>query len=221
MSQETDAMADFTNYLKIFVAVYVLVNPLEGIPVFLARTQKLKDADRRMVARVAATGVTAILLVSLFIGRGLLAVLGISNGAFATAGGIIIFLIALKMVGGDMSEPEEPEGQAERNIRRFALVPLATPLLSGPGPISSVILCASKGASGHGSTWVDYVVLTCIILVVGLATWAALRAADPLRRVLGETGIEVSTRISGILVAAIAVQLIQEGLVELFPMLSP
>ena len=215
-------MADFTNYLKIFVAVYVLVNPLEGIPVFLARTQKLKDADRRMMARVAAIGVTVILLVSLFIGRGLLAVLGISNGAFATAGGIIIFLIALKMVGGDMSEPESGEGgQTEKNIRRFALVPLATPLLSGPGPISSVILYASKGASGHGSTWVDYVVLTCIILVVGLATWAALRAADPLRRVLGETGIEVSTRISGILVAAIAVQLIQEGLVELFPTLAP
>ncbi len=212
-------MADLTNYLKIFVAVYVLVNPFEGIPVFLARTQKLKDADRRMVARVAALGVTIILLVSLFIGRGLLALLSISNGAFATAGGSIIFLIALQMVFGEMSESDATEGHTEKNIRRFALVPLATPLLAGPGPISSAILYASKGASGHGSTWVDYVVLTCIILVVGLATWAALRAADPLRRILGETGIEVSTRISGILVAAIAVQLIQEGLVELFPTL--
>jgi multiple antibiotic resistance protein len=84
-------VAELTNYLKIFVAVYVLVNPLEGIPVFLARTQKLKAADRQMVARVAALGVTVILLVSLFVGRGLLAVLGISNGAFATAGGSIIF----------------------------------------------------------------------------------------------------------------------------------
>lgn len=215
-------MADFTNYLKIFVAIYVLVNPLEGIPVFLARTQKLKELDRRMVARVAAIGVTTILLVSLFIGSGLLELLGISNGAFATSGGVIILLIALQMVFGAMGESDAPsDEQSEENIRRFALVPLATPLLAGPGPISSAILYASKGASGHGSTWVDYVVLTCIILVVGLATWAALRAADPLRRLLGETGIEVSTRISGILVAAIAVQLIQEGLVELFPAIAP
>jgi multiple antibiotic resistance protein len=213
-------VADFTAYLKIFVAVYVLVNPLEGIPVFLARTQKLKPADRQTVAYTAAVGVTVILLVSLFIGRGLLALLGISNGAFATAGGIIIFLIALKMVSGAIDEPEPSEGDAKQTIRRFALVPLATPLLAGPGPISSVILYASKGSSGHGSTWLDDVVLSCIILVVGLATWAALRAADTLRRVLGETGIEVSTRVSGILVAAIAVQLIQEGLVELFPSIA-
>jgi multiple antibiotic resistance protein len=218
--QETNAVADLTAYLKIFVAVYVLVNPLEGIPVFLARTQKLKPADRQMVAYVAALGVTVILLVSLFIGRGLLALLGISNGAFATSGGIIIFLVALKMVAGDVNEPQETDGDAEQSVRRFALVPLATPLLAGPGAISSVILYASKGSSGHGSTWLDDVVLSCIILVVGLATWAALRAAETLRRVLGETGIEVSTRISGILVAAIAVQLIQEGLVELFPTIS-
>src|SRR3990172_379036 len=130
---ETDSVADVTAYLKIFVAVYVLVNPLEGIPVFLARTQKLKSVDRQRVAYVAAIGVTVILLVSLFIGRGLLQLLGISNGAFATAGGIIIFLIALKMVGGDLNEPEQPEGHAEQNVRRFALVPLATPLLPGPG----------------------------------------------------------------------------------------
>jgi len=213
-------MTELTQYLKIFVAVYVLVNPLEGIPVFLARTQKLKDMDRRTVAYLAAVGVTVILLVALFVGRALLALLGISNGAFATAGGIIIFLIALKMVNGQMDEPDSNAGQADKGIRRFALVPLATPLLAGPGPISSVILYASKGTSGQGATWLDDVVLTGIILVVGLATWAALRAADPLRRVLGETGIEVSTRVSGILVAAIAVQLIQEGLVELLPVLA-
>jgi multiple antibiotic resistance protein len=124
------------------------------------------------------------------------------------------------MVFGQMGDADTPEGPAEQNIRRFALVPLATPLLAGPGPISSVILYASKGAGGGTKSWVDYVVLTEIILIVGLATWAALRAADPLRRVLGETGIEVSTRISGILVAAIAVQLIQEGLVELFPKIT-
>jgi multiple antibiotic resistance protein len=213
-------MADVPTYLKVFIAIYVLVNPLEGIPVFLARTQSMEPADRRMVAHVAAVGVTVILLVTLFIGRGLLDLLGIRVDAFAMAGGIIIFLVALQMIAGAMTAPRtEDKGLAESG-RRFALVPLAMPLLAGPGAICSVIVYASKGPTDRGCTPLDYVILSAIILAVGFATWAALRAADPLRRVLGETGIEVSTRISGILIAAIAVELFHEGVVRLFPVLA-
>src|SRR5262245_1674320 len=213
-------MADAHVYLKVFIAIYVLVNPLEGIPVFLARTQSMHPADRRMVARVAALGVTVILLATLFAGRGILSLLGIGVGAFATAGGIIIFLVALKMIAGDISgpPPEQNEDIAE-SAKRFALVPLAMPLLAGPGVICSVIVYATKGPTDQGCTPLDYLILSLIIVAVGVATWAALRAADPLRRFLGETGIEVSTRISGILIAAIAVELFHEGLVRLFPAL--
>jgi multiple antibiotic resistance protein len=208
-------MADVTVYIKIFVALFVLVNPLEGIPVFLAHAEKMDQAARQAVERTAALGVTVILLVSLVIGRGLLHVLSISIGAFTTAGGIIIFLIALMMVRGGTGTTTR-SGQ-DGDDRRFALVPLAMPLLAGPGVISAVIVYASKGPTGSGCTMADYFILGGIIVVVGVATWISLRMADPLRRLLGETGIEVSTRISGILVAAIAVGLIQEGLVLLFP----
>lgn len=210
-------MADALVYLKIFVAIFVLVNPLEGIPVFLAQTQNMPDASRHNIARIAAIGVTVILLVALFIGSPLLAALSISIGAFTTAGGIIIFLVALQMVSGAVSKSNAVDDQTPDFGERFALVPLATPLLAGPGPISSAIVYASKGPFDQGCTLIDYVILAGIILVVGVATWGALRAADQLRRLLGATGIEVSTRISGILVAAIAVQMIHDGLVRLFP----
>lgn len=214
-------MSEAFVYIKIFVAIFVLVNPLEGIPVFLAQTEAMPDARRHNIARVAAIGVTVILLVALFIGSPLLAALSISIGAFTTAGGIIIFLVALQMVSGAMSKSNASTDDATTDTgERFALVPLATPLLAGPGPISSVIVYAGKGPFDQGCTLVDYIILSIIILVVGLATWGALRAADQLRRVLGETGIEVSTRISGILVAAIAVQMIHDGLVRLFPELA-
>lgn len=210
-------MGDVTVYLKIFVALFVLVNPLEGIPVFLAHTENMDWAVRKAVERTAATGVTVILLVSLIIGRGLLHVLSISIGAFTIAGGIIIFLIALMMVrgGARATATSAQEGDA----KRFALVPLAIPLLAGPGAISAVIVYASKGPTGSGCTMVDYFILGGIIVVVGIATWTSLRLADPLRKLMGDTGIEVCTRISGILVAAIAIQMVYEGVVLLFPTL--
>ena len=94
------------------------------------------------------------------------------------------------------------------------------PLLAGPGAIRSVIVYASKGPTGTGCTPLDYAILAAIVVLVGGATWGALRIADPMRRLLGETGIDVSTRVSGILVAAIAVGMVQEGLVMLFPALA-
>jgi multiple antibiotic resistance protein len=105
-------------------------------------------------------------------------------------------------------------------LRRFGIVPLATPLLAGPGVISAVIVYASEGPTGQGNTPLDYVSLSGILVAVGMATGIALRAATLLKRILGDTGIEVSTRISGILVAPIAAGMIVHGLKQYFPMLA-
>ena len=207
-------------YLKIFVALYVLVNPLEGLPIFLARTQNLQPRVRLNIGRTAALAVTCIMLVAVAAGRGVLQLFSISIGDLTTAGGIIIFLIAFKMVlgpsgAGDSSTPMSPE-----ELRRFGIVPLATPLLAGPGVISAVIVYASQGPTGQGNTLLDYVILSGIIVAVGVATGIALRAASLLKRLLGETGIDVSTRISGILVAAIAAGMIVQGVKQCFPVLA-
>ena len=194
----------------------MLVNPLEGIPIYLARTQGMPNAQRLAVARTTSTAVAIVLWVSLALGHMVLQVLGISVGAFTLAGGVIIFLIALKMVLGT-ARSDPGHGPADGS---FAIVPLAIPLLAGPGPISSVIVYASKGITGHGASLTDYLALAVIIVVVAVATFLSLAVADPARRLLGDTGINVFTRISGILVAAIAVGLMNEGLVMLYPQLA-
>jgi multiple antibiotic resistance protein len=210
-------MENLTEYLKVFIAIYVLVNPLEGIPIYLARSQGMTQAQRLAIARTTSIAVAVILWVALAIGHVVLQLLGISVGAFTLAGGIIIFLIALKMVLGPAGGDDAGSGPAAGS---FAIVPLAIPLLAGPGPISSVIVYASKGITHQGASVTDDFVLAGIILVVAVATFLALAVADPARRLLGETGINVFTRIAGILVAAIAIGLVVEGLGMLYPGLA-
>lgn len=209
-------LADVTPFAKIAVALFVLVNPLEGVPVFMARSRRLDDAARARIARTAAIAVTVIMLIAFFVGRLLLEGLGIRIGDFMIAGGTLIFLIGVQMVFGSQAGG----GGGAADDGEFAIVPLAIPLLAGPGVISGCIVFASKGPNGTGCTPTDDLVLAGIILAVGLATWAALRAATPLRRLLGDTGIDVSTRVSGLIVCAIAVEMIRNGLVALFPGLA-
>jgi len=210
-------MEQLTEYLKVFIAVFVLVNPLEGIPIYLARTQGMSNAQRLAMARTTSIAIAIILWVALAAGHVVLQLLGISVGAFTVAGGIIIFLIALKMVlgpaGGDLGGGGSDSGS-------FAIVPLAIPLLAGPGPISSVIVYSSKGITGQGASLTDDLVLAGIILVVAVAAFLSLAVADPAHRLLGDTGINVFTRIAGILVAAIALGLVHEGLGMLYPQLA-
>jgi multiple antibiotic resistance protein len=160
-------MAAVNVYLKIFIALYVLVNPLEGLPVFLARMQMLCRHERIAIGRTAALSVISIMLVALAIGRALLELFSISIGDFTIAGGTIVFLIGLKMVLGPSSASESPGPLSKEELRSFGIVPLATPLLAGPGVISAVIVYASKGPTGQGCTALDYVILTAIIAAVG------------------------------------------------------
>lgn len=214
-------MVQVTAYIKVFVALFVLVNPLEGIPIFLARTEGLEAREQISIGQTATIAVVCIMLATLAIGRGLLDVLNISIPDFSTAGGVIIFLIALKMVlGPSAANDSTVRFKSKEEERGFGIVPLAMPLLAGPGVISALIVYAGRGPTGHGNSLFDYLVLVIIIGAVGVMTGLALRAALPLQRLLGQTGIEVATRISGILVAAIAVGMIIQGLQQSFPMLA-
>jgi len=203
-------MAEITLYIKTFIAIFVLVNPLEGIPLFLSETQNIPKDKRLAIAKKTSIAVIVILLSSLFFGRLILELFGIDIPAFQVSGGIIIFIIALKMVLSNNDETPQAETDVKPDPARIAIVPLAIPLLAGPGPISSVILYASMST---GLT--HYLVMTGIILAVGLATWFSLRAAAPMTTFLHQSGVNVLTKISGLLVAAIAVEMIITGLTQL------
>lgn len=206
-------MPDLPDILKALIAIIVLINPLEGIPLFLARTSGLPDAARVSVARRASLTVLVLLLGAMIGGKVILYLFGIEIATFTIAGGVIILLIALKMV----LDAPKPEPAATDGSGDVAIVPLGTPLLAGPGPISSVIVFSGKGIGTHTTLWMSDLVLLGLIVAASLVTYLSLRMALPVGRLLGPTGINVLTRLAGILVSAIALQMILSGLLETFP----
>lgn len=206
-------MPEIPEILKALVAIIVLINPLEGVPIYLARTASLSTAARIKVARKASLTVLILLLGAMAGGKAVLYLFGIQIASFTIAGGLIILLIALKMV---LDSPKTG-GPPTDTASDISIVPLGTPLLAGPGPISSVIVFSSQGIGQHDVLWKsDLVLLTLIVLAV-VITYLSLRAAISVGKWLGETGINVMTRLAGILVAAIAIQMIVNGLQTSFP----
>ncbi len=205
-------MSEVTHYIKIFIAIAVLVNPIEGIPLFITNTRSLSHDQKLLIAKKASVAVFIILLVSMFAGRYVLELFGIGIPSFSTAGGVIIFLIALQMVigktdSGEKSLPSEPP----QDYSDIAIVPLAIPLLAGPGAISSVIVYG-----GRSSGLVEDIFLSVIVIVVAASVFIALNIATRMEKAMNQTAIKIMTKISGLLVAAIAVELVFTGLKNMY-----
>ncbi|MEO8663921.1 MAG: MarC family protein [Ignavibacteria bacterium] len=208
-------MAEVTSYIKIFVALMVLVNPIEGIPIFITNTRNLTREQKISIAKKASIAVFIILIISLFLGKYLLELFGIGIPSFSVAGGIIIFLIAVNMVIGTSSGEKAIPNNPDQDEGDIAVVPLATPLLAGPGAISSLIVYGSRN-----NGLVEDIILSSIVILVAVTVWFALKAATQLDKRLNATGIKVLTKISGLLVAAIAVELIISGLNQMIPSMA-
>ncbi len=205
-----DCVPGIEFYVKAFIALFVLVNPLEGIPVFLAGTRAAEPGLRRAIARRASVAVTVIVMLSALLGNGILQAFGVSVAAFQIGGGVILFMIGVKMVFGDISAAfgKTPEGGVTLS---FAIVPLAIPLMAGPGAITGAILYGTRvhHAAGVG-------ILAGVIALVGLATFASLRAAGWLARYLKDAGITIAASIMGLIIAAIAFEMMGHGVGGMF-----
>lgn len=207
-------MLDWADYLKIFVALMFIVNPVSALPLFVSMTAGNSETEKKHIARVASLSVAVVLVVAALIGKPLLAVFGITIASFKVGGAILILLMAVSMMHAAPNRvkqtPEEAsEAAAKENI---AVVPLAIPLLSGPGAISTTIVYATERAS---PMHVGVIILCC--LLVALITWLALRLATPLSSWLGQTGVNIAIRLMGLLLAAVAVEILASGLVILLP----
>ena len=201
---------------KTFISLLALVNPLGAIPFFISFTATNTRAERRRIVRIASITVALVIAITTLIGQQVINFFGISVNSFQVGGGIIMLLMAISMInaqpGGTKTTPEErTEGEVKDNI---AVVPLAIPLLTGPGTISTVIIYSDK-ADGILSR----VNLVGSGIAIAVITFIALSAADPISRVLGRTGINVATRLMGLMLAALGVELIVEGLAALLPAL--
>lgn len=200
-------MIDTAFFITSFVTLFVIIDPIGLTPLFVALTQGMSVKQRRAIA-IRATLVSAgILALFAIFGEALLGFIGISMAAFKIAGGILLLLTALDMLFQRRSKRREDTAEEDDDLDDPSVFPLAIPLIAGPGSIATVILLAGAhpGFSGLGLS------LAVMVLVL-LVTFIFFEAATPLERLLGKTGINVVSRLLGMLLAALAVQFMLNGL---------
>jgi len=207
---------DWQESFRSFAGLLAILNPLGAVPIFLGLTAQQTSAQKRRTARMAAAAVAAVLIVSVWAGGSILDFFGVRIASFRIGGGILILMMAIAMLTARTSGAKQTaEEAAEAETRdSVGVVPIGVPLLAGPGSISLVIVDAQAvGAGGRA-------VLTVSILAVAAIAWLALILAEPLGRILGRTGINIFTRLMGLILAAVAVEYIVVGLLEVFPGLA-
>lgn len=185
---------------EMFVTLIVIMDPPGTVPIFLALTDTLRVAERKRAAWVAVAVAFGVIVVFALFGQAILDYLGISLPALQTAGGLLLLLVALQLLTGELDDPSTP---VTGNV---AMVPLGTPLLAGPGAIVATMVFVQR-VDGVG----DYLAVAAAIVAVHVLLWAFMRYSVVVLRVLRESGILLLTRIAGLLLAAIAVQLVADA----------
>lgn len=208
---------DNAEFLKSFVAILAIVNPIGIVPIFLALTQGDSIAERRKTARLTALSVGLILVIAAFAGEAVLSFFGIGLPSFRVGGGILVLLMAISMLQAKQSRIRQSPSEAEyaEEKEHVAVVPLAIPLMAGPGAISVVIIHGHQAVNLQGK-----ILLGGSIFSVALLSLISLYLAESIGKALGVTGLNIATRIMGLILASIGVQMIAQGLVKLLPGLA-
>lgn len=196
---------DSALFLSTFTTLFVIADPFGNLPVFMALTSTMTRSERKTAAwQATATSLTVLTVFGLF-GKWILGLLHLSEEAMQISGGLLLLLVALQLLTGHESDPGGP------GTTNVALVPLGVPLLAGPGSIVAIMMSAQDAVHAHGGIWAVAVGL----ILVHIIEWITMRFANPISRLLGEGGIIFLTRISGMLLAAIATQLMINGILEI------
>lgn len=203
-------MPTFESLFNAFVTILVTIDPPGLAPLFLAVTRGMNREERLQVSVRASVIGFVVLAVFALMGSAILNAFGITLPAFRVAGGLLLFFIAFEMVFERRQERKEKSADAaitKDHIRNLAAFPLAIPLIAGPGAISATVLLSGSMASTAGQA-----ALVAIILVCLLITYLVFVLADRIDRLLGETGRSILTRLLGVILAALAVQFVADGI---------
>jgi multiple antibiotic resistance protein len=194
---------DISVLIKTFVAVFVLADALGNAPIFLILTKGMEPEQRNSAIDRASLVATGVLLAFAFGGQWILRYLEISLGSLRVAGGVLLLLIALRMLDGDI---DTPTVDRQRDV---AITPLALPLLAGPGTITTVMLLMSDSPNAHISVVVG-------VVAAMLVTWLIVRQSALVDRWIGAEGEVIATQLLGFLLAALAIEIGSTGIKELF-----
>lgn len=205
-------MSEWASLFKIGIALFAIVNPVGGIPIFITATDGWTATDRTRAIRTIALTVFSALAVSVLIGDRILDFFGISIPSFQVGGGILLLLMAISMMHGRGSSHATDAAQAAAEREAVAIVPLSIPLLAGPGAISSMIIAAQQSQGFWGHVW-----LLVPVAAVAVLVWGILRLSFGIASRLGTLGINIVTRLMGLILAAMAIEFMAHGLGSLFP----
>ncbi|MEI8599975.1 YchE family NAAT transporter [Shewanella sp. PP-Sp27a-2] len=207
---------ELTLYVKFFLGLVAIINPVGLLPVFVSLTSHQTEAERNHTGKVANFAVVVILLVTIVAGQHILNMFSISLSAFRIAGGSLIAIIAMSMLQGKLGEVKrnQEEDRESSAMESVAVVPLALPLMAGPDAISSVIVFAAE----HNSLS-NIIAMFITVIVFGLVSFGLFRMASVIYKILGKTGINVITRLMGLLMLSIGIEVIAAGVKGLFPQL--
>ncbi len=190
-----------------FVTLFVIIEPIGIVPIFAALTRGMSMRRRRIIGARACLTAIGILTAFGLLGQELLGFVGISIPAFRISGGILLFLTALDMLFERRTQRREGQVAHEEEDHDPSVFPLAMPLLAGPGAMTTMILLVSRVKSG----WLGVLELHLIMVAVVACTFLLFQIAGPLDRALGRTGMNVVTRLLGMLLAALSVQFVIDG----------
>ncbi|MDG3087100.1 YchE family NAAT transporter [Vibrio hannami] len=204
-------------FLQFFLGLVAAVNPVGIMPIFVSLTNHMTVEEKRKVAITANISVAISLTVSLLAGQILLDMFSISLDSFRVAGGLLLLSIASTMMSGKLGEDKQNKQEKSEYVSRqqIGVVPLAMPLMAGPGAISSTIVYGSRYPG-----MLDTVGIIVTIVLFCTGAWLLFRSAPLIVRFLGQTGINVITRIMGLILGALGVEFIANGLRNLFPGLA-
>jgi len=203
---------------KPLVTLLAVVNPLAIVPFFIHYTQGFTRAQRRRTVTTASFSAFLVIAASALLGLQILDFFGISLASFQVGGGMLLLISAMNMLNAQPAEAKKSTNDLEDGAQKaamgasIAVVPLTIPLLTGPATMSTVVIYAEKAQN-----FLQLSLLVGYGVVIGLATALCFALADPIARVLGKTGINVMTRLMGLILAALAVEVMALGLVKLFP----
>lgn len=207
--------AEFTNY---FISLLMLCSPFAALPALIGLTDGLSHDEKKRTGLVAGVAVGAILLSMTWVGGAVLEFLGITVPAFQVAGGFVIFLLALSMLNAETSRIKQTteDQKVAKKKDSIAIVPLAIPIMAGPGAISSVIVGANNFPGMMNKVYLSIAAIL-VALILGITLYFSTR----FERLLGQNGINILNRVAGLILSAMAIQTIANGIVGLFPFVGP
>ena len=206
---------------KPLIALLAIVNPLAIVPFFIHYTQGFSEKQRQATVRTAALSSFCVIAVCALLGLQILEFFSISLQSFQVGGGLLLLISAMNMLNAQPAEAKSNTHELEEGAEKaatgssIAVVPLTIPLLTGPAAMSTVVIYADRAES----VW-QHAALVGYGVVIAAATFVCFSLADPIARVLGKTGINVMTRLMGLILAALAVEVMSDGLTKLFPALG-